>query len=130
MTRAVYSHRKSCLCHRTSNRCDSRPCPEAKCLFHLPVMETRFLDRPACCLVTTLNYTSRYKLSTKYVVASKYSGKIFISGKCKAVQQFKPHLFQNGPHVLLYNTASDCKGVGNISGSHFLIGFSTLPSYY
>jgi len=64
------------------------------------------------------------------VVASKCSGKIFISDKNTAVQQFKPYLFQNGPLVQLYNTASDCKRVGNISGSRFLIGFSTLPSYY
>ena len=86
--------------------------------------------RLACCLVTTMNYLSRYKLSTKYVVASKCSGKIFISEKYKAVQHFKPHLFQNGPLVQLCNTVSDCKGVGNISVRHFLIGFSTLPSYY
>jgi hypothetical protein len=115
---------------RTGSRWDSRPCLEAKCRFHLPVTEPRFLYLSACSLVTTLDYLSRYKLSTKYAVASKCSGKIFISEKYKVVQPFKTHSFQNGPLVQLYTSASDCKNVRNTSGSHILIALSILPSHY
>jgi len=39
------------------------------------------------------------------------------------------HFFQNSLPVQLYTSVSDCKGVGNISGSHFVKAFSAFPSH-
>jgi hypothetical protein len=50
-----------------------------------------------------------------------------ISEKIKAVESFKPYFVQNSPLVHLYSSASDCKGVGNIPGTHFVKAFSALP---
>ena len=64
-----------------------------------------------------------------YMVASKCCWNHVISGKQKAVQSFKLHFLQTDPLVQLYNSASDCKGVGNIPGSHIMKGFSALSSH-
>jgi len=39
----------------------------------------------------------------------------------------KLHFLQSILLVQLYTSASDCKGVGNIPGSHFVKAFSALP---
>jgi len=38
--------------------------------------------------------------------------------------------FQNSTLVPIYTSASDCKGVGNIPGNHFMKACSVLPSHY
>jgi len=60
------------------------------------------------------------------MVASKCSRNHFISEKYKTLQSFKLYFFDIIPPVQLYATASDCKGVGNIPGSHFVKAFSVL----
>jgi hypothetical protein len=52
------------------------------------------------------------------VVTSKCSLNHFISKKYKTVQSFKLHFFKIN--------SNDCKGVGNIPGSHFVKAFSAL----
>ena len=42
---------------------------------------------------------------------------------------FKLHFLQNSRLVLLYNSSSGCKCVGNIPGSHFVKTFSAPPSH-
>jgi len=49
------------------------------------------------------------------MAASKCSQNHFISARYETAQ--------------LYNSTSDCKSVGNISGSHFVKAFSVLPSH-
>ena len=61
------------------------------------------------------------------MVASKYSRNRFISEK--KIQSFKPHFLQNSPLVQLYTSASDCKGIGNMPGSHFVKALSALISH-
>jgi len=51
------------------------------------------------------------------------------SDKYKKVQSFKLYVLQNSPLVQLYTSASGCKGIGNISGNHFVKAFSALPSF-
>jgi len=48
----------------------------------------------------------------------------------KTVQSFKLHFLQNSNLVPIYTSASDCKGVENIPGNHFMKAFSVLPSHY
>ena len=67
------------------------------------------------------------RLLIRYVIASEYPQNHFISGKYKRVQSLKLQFLQNRPLVLLHNSASDCKRVGNIPGSHFVKAFSALP---
>ena len=55
-----------------------------------------------------------------HVVALKFSWNHFISEKYKTVQPFKLEILQNSPLVQLYTSTSKCKGVGNISGSHYV----------
>jgi hypothetical protein len=50
--------------------------------------------------------------------------------KYKTVQSFKPHFLQNSPLVQLYTSVSDCKGVGNIPGSHFMKDFSARVTFF
>jgi hypothetical protein len=64
-----------------------------------------------------------------YVIASKYSRNQFISEKYNTVQTFKLLFLQNSHLVQLYTSASDCKFVGNIPGSHFVKAFSALSSH-
>ena len=42
---------------------------------------------------------------------------------------FKLNYLQNSPFVQLYNSTSNCKGVGNITGKLFVKTFSALPSH-
>jgi len=44
-------------------------------------------------------------------------------------QSFKLHFLQNNPLVQPYISASGCKDVGNIRGSHFVKAFSARPSH-
>ena len=46
----------------------------------------------------------------------------------KKMQTFKLRFLQNGSLLQLHISASDCKHVGNIPGSHFMKYFSALPS--
>jgi len=43
-----------------------------------------------------------------YIVASKCSPNHSISYKYKTVRQFKQHLLQNSPILLLFTSTSDC----------------------
>ena len=61
-----------------------------------------------------------------YVVASKCSQNHFISENYKTVQSFKLHCLQNSPLLQQYTFASECKGAGNIPGSHFVKAFAAL----
>ena len=61
-----------------------------------------------------------------YVVASKCSQNHFISENYKTLQSFKLHCLQNSPLVQQYTSATDCKGAGNIPGSHFVKAFAAL----
>ena len=49
-----------------------------------------------------------------------------MSERYKIIQSFKLYFLQNSPIVQLYASASDCKGVGSISGSHFVKDFSAI----
>jgi hypothetical protein len=64
-----------------------------------------------------------------YVVASKCSWNHFISETNKTLQSFKLYFLHNIPLVPLYASASYCKGVGNIPGSHFVKAFSAPPPH-
>jgi len=64
-----------------------------------------------------------------YVGASKCFRNHFISAKYKPEQSFKLQFLQNSPLAHLHTSASDCKGVENIHGSHFVKAFSALPSH-
>jgi hypothetical protein len=64
-----------------------------------------------------------------YVVAVKCSRNHFIYEKYKTVQLCKLFFLQNSPLLQLYTSASECKDVGNVSGSHFIKSFSALPSH-
>ena len=64
-----------------------------------------------------------------YVVASKCSRNHLISDKDKTVQLFKLQFLQNSPFVQRNPSASNTKGVGNMSGSHFVNTFSSVPSH-
>ena len=64
-----------------------------------------------------------------YAVASKCSRNHFLSEKQKAVRSFKLHFLPFGPFVQLYTSASYCKGVGNIPGSHIMKSFSAPSSH-
>jgi hypothetical protein len=48
------------------------------------------------------------------------------SEKYKTVQLFKLNFLQNNFLVELYASTRNCKGVGNIPGSHFVKAFSAL----
>ena len=63
------------------------------------------------------------------VVASEYSQNLPVCEKYKTVQSFKLYFLQNSPLVQLYSSASNCKSVGNIPGSHFVKAFSALSSH-
>jgi hypothetical protein len=65
-----------------------------------------------------------------YTVASKCSWNHFSSQNYKAVKSSKLRFLQNSTLVPIYLSASDCKGVGNIPGKHFMKAFSVLPSHY
>jgi hypothetical protein len=58
---------------------------------------------------------------------SECSRNYFISEKYNTAQIFKLHFLENNPLVQLYNSASDCKGVGIIPGNHCAKSFSALP---
>jgi hypothetical protein len=60
----------------------------------------------------------------------KRSWRHFICEKYKTIQLFKLHFLQNRPLVQLHTSSSDCKGVGNNPGSHFMKAFSPLPLHY
>jgi hypothetical protein len=64
-----------------------------------------------------------------FTVALKCSWNHFISEKYKRVKSFKLYFLQNSPLVQLYTPASDCKGVGNIPGSHLVRAFPVPLSY-
>jgi len=64
-----------------------------------------------------------------YMVASKYSRKHFISEKYKTAQSFMLYFLQNGAHVQLCTSTSECTGDGNITGNHFVEVFSALPAH-
>jgi len=51
-----------------------------------------------------------------------------MSDKYKTVQSFRLHFLQNSLLMLLQYSSSDCKGVGNMPGTHFVKAF-TLPSH-
>jgi hypothetical protein len=57
------------------------------------------------------------------MVASKYSEKY------KTVQPFKLQCLKSSLLVQLLTSASGCKGVGTIPGSHLVKAFSALPSH-
>jgi hypothetical protein len=61
------------------------------------------------------------------MVTSKRFGNLLVSEKYRAAQPRKPHFFRNNPLLHMYTSASDCKGVGNIPGSHFVNTFPALP---
>jgi hypothetical protein len=46
-----------------------------------------------------------------------------IYDKYETVPVFKLHFRQNSPLVQIHTTVSGCKGIENISGSHFVKGF-------
>jgi len=60
------------------------------------------------------------------MVPSKCSENHFIFEKYKTLQPFKLHFLRNSPLVQLYTYASNCKGIGNIPGGHFVKAFSAL----
>jgi hypothetical protein len=64
----------------------------------------------------------------QYAVASKCSQYHPIPEKYTPAQSLKLYFLKNSPLVKLYTSASDCKGVGNIPGSHFVKAFSALLS--
>jgi hypothetical protein len=47
----------------------------------------------------------------------------------KRVQSFNLYFLPNSPLVQINISASECEGVGNIPGSHFMKTFSALPLY-
>jgi hypothetical protein len=52
-----------------------------------------------------------------------------VSEKYKTVQPFKLNFLQNNFLVELHASARNCKGAGNIPGSHFVKAFTALPSH-
>jgi hypothetical protein len=128
----VYSWRLSilgALWHVTSWRC--RPCK-----FRFWILFARFDISPFTNgTMVTLNACSIWHYCVMlhanfiYVAASKYSRKHVICEKYKTAQSFKLYFLQNSALVQLCTTASDCTGVGNIPGNHFVKAFSALPSH-
>jgi hypothetical protein len=57
------------------------------------------------------------------MVASKCPQDRFLSEKYRTVRPLQQLFHQNSPLVQLYASASNCKSVGNIPGSHFLKPF-------
>ena len=66
---------------------------------------------------------------TKHVVASKCIRNHFVSEKYKTVETFKLYFLKNSPLLQPYTTASDCKSVAYVPGSHFVKAFSGLPPH-
>jgi hypothetical protein len=62
------------------------------------------------------------------MVASKCARKHFSFEKYKTFQSLKMHSFKIVP-VQLYISVSDCKDVGNISGSYLVKNISDLPTH-
>ena len=62
-------------------------------------------------------------------VASKCSQNHLMCDKCKTVQSFRLHFLQNSLLMQLHYSSSNCKGAGNMAGTHFVKAFSTLPSH-
>jgi len=67
---------------------------------------------------------------TKHVVASKCIRNHFVSEKYKTVQTFKLYFLKNRPVLQPCTTASDCKSVAHVPGSHFVKAFSGLSPHY
>jgi hypothetical protein len=63
------------------------------------------------------------------VVASKFSWNHCISVKYKKIQLFKLCFLQNSPVLWVCTSASNCKGVENLPGSHFVKVFSSSVSF-
>jgi hypothetical protein len=69
------------------------------------------------------------RATNSILVALKCFQNQFISEKYKRLQAFKLHFFQNSSLVQIYTSASDCKGIGSVHGSHFVKAFPALPSH-
>jgi hypothetical protein len=83
----------------------------------------------ATCNMRAYTYTN-HGAGYKYICGCiKRPRNHFISAKYKPVQSFKLQFLQNSPLAHLYTSAIDCKGVGNIPGTHFVKAFSALPSH-
>jgi hypothetical protein len=68
-------------------------------------------------------------LCDTYLVASKCSRSPFVCEKYKTVKSFKLHFVQNSSLVQLCTSASDCKGIWNMPGGHFVKALSAIPSH-
>ena len=65
-----------------------------------------------------------------YMAASECSRSRLISEKFQTVQSFTLHFHRNSRLMQIPSSASDCKGVTNIPGSHLGEAFSALPSHF
>jgi hypothetical protein len=63
------------------------------------------------------------------MVAEKCAQNHIISEKYRTVLSFKLHVLHSIPLLKLGVTASNCKNVENIPGSHFVKAFSVLSSH-
>ena len=63
------------------------------------------------------------------IVASTCTWNHIISDKFKTEPVFELHILQNSSLVQFHTSASDCKCVENIPGSHLLENFSVLSSH-
>ena len=65
----------------------------------------------------------------QHMVASTCTWNHIISYKLKTQPVFKLHILQNSSLVQLHTSASNCKCIENIPGSHLVETFSALSSH-
>ena len=94
---------------------------------HLTLLRSQMLHIYLSSQRSTLTflYNIFATLLVPYVLSLKCSRNHFFPPlrNTKKIQSLKLHFLQNSPLVQLYSSVSDCKGVRNIPGSHFVKPF-------